>query len=277
VTTADARPARWSALARPEVRRRLAWPLRIATFLALLGGWEVAAQGMDSRLLLPSPGLVLDAGIDQVTSLALPTAVLQSLLRLLAGMALAATAGITLGVAAALFPRFAELVGPLIRIVYVVPTVAVLPLVIVWFGIFEPARIVLIAYACFFEFYTFTRLGVERAYAQYHEPAQSMGAGRWALITRVLLPGALPYLSTGIRLATSQAIVGLVLAEFFTAVRSERDGVGALILMYGSRTDTADVFVGIFALVALSLTLLAVLRALENWFARWHMATRAGS
>jgi ABC-type nitrate/sulfonate/bicarbonate transport system permease component len=276
VTSAQTRSSRRSALSRPEVRRRLAWPLRIATFVALIAAWEAAARGLDSKLLLPGPALVLEAAVDQITNLAVPTAVVQSLLRLLGGMALAASTGISLGVAAALFPRFAQLVGPLVRIVYVVPTVAVLPLVIVWFGIFEPARIVLIAYACFFEFYTFTRLGVERAYEQYHEPAQSMGAGRWALITRVLLPGALPYLSTGVRLATSQAIVGLVLAEFFTAVRSERDGVGALILTFGSKMDTAEVFVGILALIAMSLTLLAVLRALENWFARWHMATRAG-
>lgn len=276
MTTGQTQTIGPGTLSRAEVRRRLTWPLRIGTAIALIVAWDFAAREMDSRLLLPGPTRVFDAAVHMITSLALPTAVGQSLLRLLGGMALAASTGISLGVAAALFPRFAQLVGPLVRIVYVVPTVAVLPLVIVWFGIFEPARIVLIAYACFFEFYTFTRLGVERAYEQYHEPALSMGAGRWVLTTRVLLPGALPYLSTGVRLATSQAIVGLVLAEFFTAVRSERDGVGALILTFGSKMDTAEVFVGIFSLIAISLTLLAIFRALENWFARWHMATRAG-
>lgn len=262
-------------LSRQERRRRLTVPLRVATAVGIVALWQLAALAVDQELLLPGPLAVLRSAGDLIVQGTLPSAVLQSLLHLLGGMAIAASIGTTLGAMSGLWRPFGDVVGPLVRIVYVVPTVAVLPIVIIWFGIFESARLVLIAYSCFFEFFTFTRLGVERAYQQYAQPAASMGAQRARLITRVLLPGSVPYLSTGARLATAQAIVGLVLAEFFTAISSERDGIGAIILVFQARNDTAYVFVGILSLMLLSVGTLAVLRAVERRFARWHLATRA--
>ena len=97
------------------------------------------------------------------------------------------------------------------------------------------------------------------------ELGNAFAAKEWEIFSKVILPSALPYMMTGLRLGIGRAIIGMVVAEFFTAIT----GLGALITKYGNQYDTASMFVPIFVLMFMGVTMTMAVKHMEQWIAPW--------
>ena len=119
--------------------------------------------------------------------------------------------------------------------------------------------------ACSFPILINTTAGVRNVPTQLIDVGSAFAASERQIFTKVIVPAALPYVMTGLRLGLGRAIIGMVVAEFFTAIT----GLGAIITKYGNQYDTASMFVPIFVLMFLGVTLSMILRRAEEWIAPW--------
>ena len=182
----------------------------------------------------------------------------EAVLGYLAGAAVA----IVLGAALGLFPRAYAIFEPFILGVYSVPSVAIAPLLIVWFGIGLTPKILLAGYFVFFVVFMNLIAGIRGVPQGWIDVVRVMGADRLQVTTKVTLRAAAPYLLTGLRTALPQAVIGAIVAEFISSQR----GIGFLISNASARYDTAGVFAAILILSVLVLVMAAVLNV------RWPFA-----
>jgi NitT/TauT family transport system permease protein len=153
----------------------------------------------------------------------------------------------------------------LVNALYATPLVAVIPLVTLWFGLGDAAKTFIVTILAVFPILINTIAGVRNVPAQLIDVGSAFAANERQIFTKIILPSALPYMMTGLRLGVGRAIIGMVVAEFFTAIT----GLGALIVKYGNQYDTASMFVPIFVLMLLGIALSLAVRRAEEWIAPW--------
>ena len=228
--------------------------VRVLALLGLLVLWEATARsGWVPALFLPSPVGVIEETVDMARSGQLLIHLGASLRRLAAGFVLGAGAGIAAGVVVGFF-SLAEAVGqPLIAATFPVPKIALLPLLILWLGIGELSKVVVIALGVFFPMAINTAAGVRQADPLLIRAAVSFGAGRASLIRKVVIPSALPTVFAGLKLGAGTALLLLVAAEMIGA----ESGIGFLVLQAGNLMETTKLMVG--------LLVLSVLGVLSHW------------
>jgi sulfonate transport system permease protein len=222
---------------------------------------------------LPSPGDVLSAARELIGSGQLLPHVLASIGRVLAGFAIGALLALTLGVAVGLSRAVEELVAPTIQALRAIPSLAWVPLLILWMGIDEAPKITLVAIGAFFPIFANLSSGIRQNDHRLIEAAHAYGLRGLALAREVLLPGALPALLTGLRIGLAQSWLFLVAAELIAASR----GLGFM-LIDSQNTGRADVIV-------LTIAILALLGKLSDWLLarlerrllRWQPGFRAGA
>jgi len=203
---------------RPQWQRL--WQGALTLFLVLIL-WQAASNtgifGRTSpeysRLLLPPPSVVLHSLIQMIRSGYLLDNVSISILRVLAGFLIAVAIAVPLGVFMALSPTIHNLADPLVRLVSPIPGVAWVPIAILWFGLGDEAAIFIIAIGSIFPILLSTIQGVEDTDKRLIDAARTMGATRWQVTRRVLLPGLVPYLVTGFRTGLSFAWRVVIAAE----------------------------------------------------------------
>lgn len=189
--------------------RRKLW-YRLATLTIFVGIWQVAAWQYHSDLLLPGPLKVLGAFflavIDPVTlsNLAL------TLRRVLLGLAIAGTLGMSLGFAMGYSRTVMQLVDPIINPLRQVPIMAWVPLTIVWFGLGDGPTLFLIAMVSVFPILLSTVSGVHAINRDFYNAGRSMGASFWSLFRNVIIPGSLPEILTGVRVAVSAGWMSVI-------------------------------------------------------------------
>ena len=222
-----------------------------ASIIAILAIWELTCRsGLVSALYLPSPSAIVATGWEMVASGELLVNARASLFRIVTGLLLGSAAGIAIGLATG-FSRLAEAVGnPVIHALYPVPKIALLPLIILWLGIGELSKVTIISLGVFFPVVINTYSGVKNVDPLLVKVAVSFRAGRVSLIRQVILPGALPVIFAGLKLAAGTSLLLLVAAEMIAA----KEGLGAMILHYGDLMLTTKLMVGV-----LTLSLLGVL------------------
>jgi sulfonate transport system permease protein len=209
--------------------RRVAIPRglrRALSPLLLLAVWQLlSATGiLDERTLAP-PSDVARAGWDLASSGELSEHLLVSLQRVATGLAFGVTIGVVLAVAAGLFRLGEDLVDPAAQLLRGVPVLGLMPLVILWFGIGETTKVVLVAVGTAFPVYVNTYAGIRAVDAKLVEAASAFGLGRLALVRRVILPGAVPNFLVGLRFALTAAWLIMIIAEQINA----KSGIGYLI------------------------------------------------
>lgn len=191
--------------------------------LALLGavaGWWVfsivnARFGWVPESLIPSPLEVLDAGWESRASI--PADVAASLLRVIEGFAIAAFAGILLGCLSASSRLAENILDPILEVLRPIPPLAFLPIFIIWFGLGEMSKVLMIAFATFFTIYVNTYQGVRYADPLLMRAALSLGAKPTHAFFTIGLPSAMPEIFTGLRLGMGMAFFVLVAAELLAA------------------------------------------------------------
>lgn len=254
-------------LARRALRRLsgtlLPWLLPIALLLA----WQWASStGWLSTRVLPAPLDVLDAAWRLAGTGELWTHVRISTQRALAGLAVGGGLGLLLGLLTG-SARWAEtLFDSTLQMVRNIPALALMPLVILWFGIDETAKLFLISVSVFFPIYLNTFHGIRNVDSGLIEMGRAYGLGRWALYTQVVLPGALSSILVGLRFSLGLMWVILIVAETLSA----QAGIGYLTMNAREFLQTDVVLVGIllYALLGKLADLLA--KALERAWLRWH-------
>jgi NitT/TauT family transport system permease protein len=184
---------------------------------------------------------------------------------LAAGWALAIAVGIPFGLALGWFRRLNYVFDPFISALYATPSVALLPLFIIWFGIGMNSKIAVIFMSSIFYILMYARVGVTTVDANLLKAARSFGANDFQLLRTLVLPSAVPYLMTGLRLSLGRALIGVVVGEMYAATA----GVGYLITVAGATFQTDRVFVGVLLITFAGVTLTALLQRIEERFSTW--------
>jgi sulfonate transport system permease protein len=233
------------ALPRPARLGELAW--RLAVPLGLLALWQlVTALGVFEPSQLPAPADVLAAAGELAGRWELPEHVLISVQRVLLGFAAGAVLATLLGAAVGLSRRAEELLEPTLQALRAIPSLAWVPLLVLWMGVDEGPKVTLVAIGAFFPVYTTFVAGIRQIDRKLVEVGYAYGLEGAALARQVLLPAALPSLLTGLRIGLAQGWLFLVAAELIAASR----GLGFL-LVDGQNTGRADIIVLSIVLLAL--------------------------
>ncbi len=239
----------------------LGWLLPLSFFGAL----EIAsALGWTPRYLLPPPSQILTTLADEAGR-GLASHIGASVLRVLAGFAIGAGLGLLIGVGVGLSRWLEQLIDPSFQALRAVPSLAWVPLLLLWMGIDEAPKITLIAIGAFFPVYLGVVSGLRQVDRTLVELGESYGLSKPRLVRRILLPAALPSIFTGLRTSLSLAWMFLVAAELIAATR----GLGYL-LSDGRETSRPDIVIGAIVLLALLGKLSdSVLKAIESRTLRW--------
>lgn len=229
--------------------------------------WEALAQaGWLSPQVLPAPSKVIRTAFKLATTGSLLNDLGVSLLRAAAGFAIGAAVGATLGVLVG-FSRVAEAaIDRSVQMIRAIPFLAALPLVIVWLGVGEAEKIFLVALGVTFPIYINTVLGIRQVDPKLLELGRVQGLSSLQLICRIILPGALPSILTGVRYALATAWLALVVAETIGA----QSGIGFLAMDAREflRTDVIVLTIVIYALIGVAAD--AIARFLEQRLLAWH-------
>ncbi len=242
-------------------------------FVVVLGLWEVVAHmGVFPARLFPTLETVVGAFWRLTISGALPHHVLETLVRLFVGFGLAAAAGVVIGILMGRIKWVEDMALPIMSIGAPIPGLAYAPIFLMWFGLGNLAVILLVAVVATFPIVLNTWSGVKAVKEIWVRSAQAMGAGDGSLFLRVVLPGALPFILTGLRLGLAQAWRILVGVEMLAAVPW---GLGWMI--FGAReflaTDIMLSGIVVIGVIGLVLEKLVFQRIEQRTVVRWGMVT----
>jgi NitT/TauT family transport system permease protein len=242
-------------------------------FLVLAVIWEIVARlEIFPPKLFPSLAAVGQAFVQLTASGILPHHAFDTVLRLLAGFALAAALGVAIGILMGRSRRVEDVCLPLVSIMAPIPGIAWAPLFLLWFGLGNQPAMLLVAFVSAFPIIFNTWTGVKAVKEIWVRSAQAMGADDRRLFAKVILPGALPYILTGLRLGLAQAWRTLVGVEMLAAVPW---GLGWMI--FGAReflnTDVMLAGVAVIGVLGLALEKLVFQRLERFTVQRWGMMT----
>jgi ABC-type nitrate/sulfonate/bicarbonate transport system permease component len=181
------------------------------------------------------------------------------------GLALAITIGIPLGLAAGWYRRFSYAAEPFLSALNATPQVAFLPLIVVWVGTGMGARVLIIFLLAVLPIAINAHAAVRTTDPRLIKVAASFGAGDWRMFRTIILPGSLPFLLAGLRLAIGRGMIGVVVGEIYGSAA----GVGAMISQAGARFQTDKVFVGVLTIVAAGVILAEIVQRIERRLDVW--------
>jgi sulfonate transport system permease protein len=229
--------------------------------------WQVAAQlGLIAPQVLPAPSSVAATALELARSGELFVHLGVSLLRAATGFAIGGSIGLALGVLVGFSPLAQALLDRSVQMVRAVPFLAMLPLVIVWFGVGEVAKIFLVALAVLFPMYINTMLGIRQIDPKLMELAKVIGLDWSAVVRRIVLPGAMPSILTGVRYALAHAWLALVIAETLATTR----GIGFLAMDAREFLQTHVIVLTIVIYAIIGVVADALVRLLEAHYLSWH-------
>jgi len=238
--------------------------IRMVSLAIFLSLWQVAAINVDP-VLFTTPWKVAVAAVDMLRTGELWNSLWPSLLVLLMGLSLAIAFGTLLGLMLARFRIMDIGLTVYITFLYSIPSVALVPLIVLWAGYETTAKVIILFLFGFFPMVINTYQGVKAVDAKLLEVGRAFRCSERQLWANIVLPGALPFIVTGIRLALGRGMIGMVLADLYTAI----SGIGYLIVRTASTFQVDRMFVPIVTLGLLGVTLTALLRLVETWVAPW--------
>lgn len=244
-------------------QRLLPWLLPVALVVI----WQAASSfGWLSTRVLPAPNEVLQAAWTLAASGELWTHLKVSAGRAFLGLALGGSLGLAFGLLTATFRGAETVLDSTFQMLRNIPALALIPLVILWFGIDETAKLFLISVSVFFPIYLNTFHGIRNVDPALIEMGRTYGLSRWQLYRQVVLPGALSSILVGLRFALGLMWVILIVAETISA----QAGIGYLTMNAREFLQTDIVLVGILLYALLGKIADVLARALERWWLRWH-------
>jgi taurine transport system permease protein len=259
------------SLSKPAPRRRLsARRISLVTLLALLAAWAFTASfGLVSPVFLPSPAAVASKFVTVATEGFVDSTLLAhlgvSLARVFSALVAALLVGVPVGIAIGSSTIGRGIFDPLLEFLRPIPPLAYLPLIIIWFGIGEPSKVLVIAIAMLAPIALSTAAGVKGVSRERVNAARSLGATRTQVLANVVLPSALPSILTGLRIALGAGWTTLVAAELIAAT----SGLGFMIQSAAQFLVTDVVIMGIFVIAGIAFALEFVIRRIEAVLVPW--------
>jgi NitT/TauT family transport system permease protein len=238
--------------------------IRLGSLLVVLVAWEIYGRSVNP-VLFTYPTAVFQAFVELARSGELWQYLQQSLLVLVFGFASAVVVGIPLGVAMARYKWLDYAIDTYINALYSMPMVAIVPLLVLWFGFDIKAKTVVVFLFCLFPVLISTYQGVKSVDPRLLEVARSFRSSEAQLWRDLIIPSALPFIVAGLRLAIGRGLVGLVIAEFYTSIA----GLGYMIVKYANSFQTDKLFVPIVVLMVLGVVLMEALKHLQARMAPW--------
>lgn len=246
------------AMARPAIGA-----LAVGAFLIL---WQIAGASSEMRAgFISYPTEIAATFFAMAASGELGANVAVSLGEFAEGFLPAILVGIAFGTAFALSRRLRYLVDPLFAALYSAPMIAFVPVIVVWFGVGAESKVAMVFLAAVVPVAINTTAGVNEISESWVRALRAFGANRMQVVAKAVLPGALPSIMTGIRLAVGRSIVSLVAAEMYVSLK----GVGRLIQVYSTSDRPAEIFVLVVVVSSFGLVCVSALRALESRLAPW--------
>ena len=235
----------------------------------LLAAWQLASiTGALPSTILPAPTSVIDVGWELLRDGTLLANLAVSARRAVTGLLAGGSIALALGFATALSPGLRRLLDPTLQAVRTIPHLALIPLVILWFGIDEGAKVLLVGWGVFFPLYLNTYHGVTSVDHTLIEMGRVYGMGRWTLFRRVILPGALPSILVGLRFALGVMWLTLIVAETIAA----NSGIGYMANQAREFSQTDVIVLAILVYAALGKLADTLTRLAECRFLRWNPA-----
>lgn len=244
--------------------------LSIVTIVVLIAiWWAVTALGLVKPLFVPSPVAIVTKFFDTLqngfTGTPLIVHILISAARVFGAFVLACIIGIPLGLAMGMSPLIRGIFDPPIEFYRPIPPLAYLPLMIIWFGIGEVSKVLLIFLSVFAPVALGARSGVKSAAIEQIHAAYSFGASRWKVMRHVILPAALPEILTAMRIGIGFGWTTLVAAEMVAATQ----GIGYMVLSASQFLQTSTVIMGIIVIAAIAYAFDMLMRFLERKLVPW--------
>jgi sulfonate transport system permease protein len=266
--SAEQRAARERAKAQQRKWMAANIAIRIVSLIVVLGGWEYFGRQVNP-VLFTYPTAVASAAVKMIASGELWKYLSQSLIVLGAGLALAVVFGIALGVVMARFWVIDVALDTYITALYSIPSVALVPVLVLWIGFEISAKIAVVFLFTFFPMVINTYQGVKNVDAHLLEVGRAFRCSERQLWGNIILPAALPFIVAGLRLSIGRGLIGMVLADLYTAI----SGIGYLIVRTASTYQVDKMFVPIVTLGLLGVTFTALLRLAEKYVAPWTAAS----
>jgi ABC-type nitrate/sulfonate/bicarbonate transport system permease component len=245
------------------------WALRLSSVAAIGIAWQVYGSQINP-ILLSYPSAVAVAFVDMTRDGTLARALASSLQVLGIGFAIGAVAGIVIGLAAGRSDVVAALIEYPVNALYATPAVALIPVIVLWFGFEATTKAVVVILFVIFPVLINTQRGVREADPDLVEVARSFCSSEWRMWADLILPSALPYIVTGLRLAVGRALIGVIVAEFYTSL----SGLGYLIASNANNFQTARMFVPVVVIAVLGIAFTALLELAERRLAQWRKAAQ---
>lgn len=260
---AAATPSRgWSPRALYTRRRSAA--NTVVSILIAMGIWEIASYHVSALVLVPLQA-VWKAFLGGIRDGSLGVDVWATTEAFLLAFILSSAVGVVVGLIMATSDIANELMDPWVSALYATPLIAIAPLFVAIFGLGLSAKVSVAFLLAVLPVIINTSAGIRTVERSYIEGAYSFGASRLQIFYKVLIPAAVPFIITGLRLAVGRSLIGVVVAEFF----GSQHGLGHRVFMSAQIFDTGNVFVGMFILMGMGVTLFKFMYWLEKKIAPW--------
>jgi ABC-type nitrate/sulfonate/bicarbonate transport system permease component len=238
--------------------------------LVALGLWQLVAWlRIKPAIVLPGPWDVVRAFRQLFSTSAIWTDLATSGRELLYGLVLATLVGLPLGLVIGWYRRLSYVLNPFVTFLYATPRIALTPLLIIWLGVGQTSKIAIVFLMAVFPVLINAATGVQSLDPAMVRVARCFGAGDLAIFRTVALPGSVPFIISGLRLAVGQALIGVFVAELSGAMH----GVGMLMSLAGQQFQTSVVFAGLFIFAITGVVLTGLLRRIESHYAAWRITS----
>jgi ABC-type nitrate/sulfonate/bicarbonate transport system permease component len=244
--------------------------LSVASPLGLLLAWELAARtGLIDVRFFPAPSAIILKLVEMARSGELTENVLISLQRIVLGFLLGGVPAIVIGIAMGIWRPIRALVDPLIVATYPIPKSSLLPLILLIFGLGEMSKVVMVAIGVFYPMAINATAGVLQINQIYLDVGKSFKASPWDTFRTIALPGALPFIMTGVKLGAGLALILIAVAEMVGA----KSGIGYMIWSAWETFAVAKMYVGLFVIALIGFAISLMLNEIERWLIRWKADT----
>jgi NitT/TauT family transport system permease protein len=249
-----------------EFRKRERIVLGVLGVIVVLAVWELAViAGWIRQSTMSSPTIISERIVAEFGGDRLLPSLGVTLRAYLIGLGIATVVGIPVGFIGGWYKRASYLLEPWLAGLNATPTVAIVPLILIWLGIGQTSKVFIVFLFAIFPYAFNTMVGVRQSEAEFLGVARSFGASQSKIITSIVLPGAVPYMMTAARLAVGRALIGVVVAELVAS----NTGLGFLISIAAGTFDTPLLMVSVLFVGVFGLIMTEVMKGIERQFDKW--------
>ncbi|MDB5571915.1 MAG: NitT/TauT family transport system permease protein [Hyphomicrobiales bacterium] len=261
------KPARsWSLSSFSLSRGNMERVMNIASPLFLLLLWEIAARlGWIDVRFFPAPSKIFQTMLQLIENGQLWVHTKASMYRLFWGFLWGGVPALLLGISMGLSRTLRAIMDPLVSATYPIPKSAILPLILLIFGLGEPSKVVMVAIGLFYPILINTMAGVLEIQKIYFDVSKNFGASKLQVFTTVALPGAMPLIMTGVKLGVGMGLILISLAEMVGA----KSGLGFMMWNAWEILSVETMYVGLIVIAALGITFTLILTEIERFLVPW--------